>query len=126
MNIDLTKFKQKAEKIIAEERFERTQQKIVAFVLDSKGRVLSTGVNSYVKTHPEQAKAAEEIGQEYKVYLHAEVAALTRLHRKQLGQQNTIVVLRLNNQNEMSNAKPCRICNAVIKEKYGINNVIHT
>lgn len=126
MNIDISKFKQKAEKILEEESFEKSQQKIVAFILDAKGRILSTGVNSYIKTHPEQAKAAEKTGQDYKVYLHAEIAAATRLHRKQLGKQETIVVIRLNTQNELMTAKPCRICEAVIKLNYGIKNVIHT
>jgi deoxycytidylate deaminase len=125
MNVDISKFKKKAEEIIAEENFGKTQQKIVAFVLDEKGRIISTGVNSYIKTHPEQAKAAEKVGEHYKVYLHAEVAACTKIQYKKLGKQETIVIIRLNNQNEMIAAKPCKICSAIIK-KYGFKHIIHS
>lgn len=125
MNVDISKFKKKAEEIIAEENFSMTQQKIVAFVLDSRGRILTTGVNSYIKTHPKQARAAKEAGESYKVYLHAEIAALAKLSRKQKGKPHTIVVIRLNNDNEMLEAKPCPICKAVIEQE-NICNIIHS
>ena len=54
------------------------QQHISAFVYDKRGRLLSTGQNSYVKTHPLQAKAAREVGEPHRIFLHAEVAALLK------------------------------------------------
>jgi tRNA(Arg) A34 adenosine deaminase TadA len=51
---------------------------ITAFIYDKRGRVLSIGKNSYIKTHPYQAKCAEEVGEGYKVFLHAEIDAINK------------------------------------------------
>lgn len=126
MYVNIEKLKKKAIRILENDQsLDRTQQKIVAFVLDSKGKILSEGTNSYIKTHPEQAQSAKEEGEDYKIFLHAEVSALTRLKYHQLGKQETIVVLRLNNQLSLCYSKPCPICCRTIK-KYGISNIIHS
>ena len=39
-----------------------TKHKITAIIYDKKGRVLSIGQNSYIKTHPYQAKIAKQVG----------------------------------------------------------------
>lgn len=54
------------------------KQQITAIIYDRKGEVLSIGQNSYVKTHPLQAKHAEKVGLPYKQFLHAEIHAITR------------------------------------------------
>ena len=51
------------------------KHKVTATVYDKQGNVLSVGYNSYIKTHPLQAKLAYRCGQPEKVYLHAEIAA---------------------------------------------------
>lgn len=100
------------------------EQRVVAFVLDSKGRILTTGWNSYEKTHPVQKKAAFALSKTYKVFMHAEVHALTRLSYKQLGKQKMIVVIRLGSNNQLLPSCPCIICSDVIRE-YGVETIIH-
>jgi len=63
-------------------------QHISAFVYDKRGRLLSSGQNSYVKTHPLQARIAAEVGEPHKVFLHAGKPLL---------------------------AKPCKVCHQIIR-----------
>ena len=100
-----------------------TMQNITAFAYDRKGRILSIGRNSYVKTHPLQARAAKEVGEDYKIYLHAEVAALVKI--KNWHKIDKLVVTRYNKNGEPMLAKPCRVCQRVIKIA-GISTVEHT
>lgn len=100
-----------------------TMQNITAFAYDRKGRILSIGRNSYVKTHPLQARAAKEVGEDYKIYLHAEVAALVKIKNWQ--KIDKLVVTRYNKNGEPMLAKPCRVCQRVIKIA-GIGTVEHT
>lgn len=100
-----------------------TMQNITAFAYDRKGRLLSIGRNSYVKTHPLQARAAKEVGEDYKIYLHAEVAALVKIKNWQ--KIDKLVVTRYNKNGEPMLAKPCRVCQRVIKIA-GISTVEHT
>lgn len=100
-----------------------TMQNITAFAYDRKGRILSIGRNSYVKTHPLQARAAKEVGEDYKIYLHAEVAALVKIKNWQ--KIDKLVVTRYNKNGEPMLAKPCRVCQRVIKIA-GISTVEHT
>lgn len=98
-------------------------QNITAFAYDRNGRILSIGRNSYVKTHPLQARAAKEVGEDYKIYLHAEVAALVKIKNWQ--KIDKLVVTRYNKNGEPMLAKPCRVCQRVIKIA-GIGTVEHT
>ena len=100
-----------------------TMQNITAFAYDRKGRILSIGRNSYVKTHPLQARAAKEVGEDYKIYLHAEVAALVKIKNWQ--KIDKLVVTRYNKNGEPMLAKPCRVCQRVIKIA-GIGTGEHT
>lgn len=81
------------------------------------------GQNSYIKTHPYQAKLAEQAGEPYKQYLHAEVHAilkcadLTRAHR--------IFVSRWDHEGKPALAAPCGICRSAIQAA-GIKVVEHT
>lgn len=98
-------------------------QNITAFAYDRKGRLLSVGRNSYVKTHPLQAKAAKEVGEGYKIYLHAEVAALVKI--KNWHKVHKIVVTRYGKNGEPMLAKPCKVCQRVINMA-GVEKVEHT
>jgi deoxycytidylate deaminase len=89
------------------------RQKLIAICYDKRGRVLSVGENSYVKTHPLQARIAKEVGQEKKIYLHAEVAAIVKLPDGVIPYRMTVV--RVSNQGELLNAKPCDICEKLIR-----------
>lgn len=98
------------------------RQTVSAFVYDKRGRLLSTGQNSYVKTHPLQAEHARRVGLPEKVYLHAEIAALikcdwTKAHR--------ILVTRYGVDGKPLLAKPCAVCRSVINST-NIKIVEHT
>ena len=88
------------------------QQNITAIIYDRRGRVLSVGKNSYVKTHTLQAKHAKKVGMPYKQYLHAEIHAITKC--KDLEKAHRIVVTRFGNNGKTLLAKPCPICQSAI------------
>lgn len=90
-----------------------TKQNITAIIYDRKGRILSIGKNSYVKTHPLQAKYAKRVGEPHKVHLHAEIAAIVKC--KNLNKAYKISVFRFNKQGKPMMAKPCPICMSAIK-----------
>ena len=97
------------------------QYKMVAILTDRKGKILSIGTNSYSKTHTEQARYAKLAGQDARVYLHAEIDAITKCR----GKAHTIYVVRVNNAGQTRPAKPCPICAGAIKE-IGIKNILYT
>ena len=96
---------------------------ITATIFDKQGRVLSTARNNYFKSHPLQAKFALRVGQPDRIYLHAELACLTKLKRN--SQPYKIKVERYKKDGTQGNAKPCAICEAAIKS-FGIKLVEHT
>ena len=96
---------------------------IKATVYDKRGRVLTTGENSYDKTHPLQAKFAVQVGLDDKVFLHAEIAALSRL--KSFHKPYKIVVERYLSDGSTALAKPCPICEAAIRV-HGIQRIEFT
>lgn len=96
---------------------------LTAICLDKKGRVLSVARNSYIKTHPLQAKAAERVGEPERIYLHAEIAAIVKV--KDWDKIHTLVINRRNRAGKKLPSKPCKICLSVI-EDIGISNVVYT
>lgn len=90
---------------------------IVATVYDKRGRKLTEGTNSYTKSHPLQAKFAVQVGLDDKIYLHAEISALSKLKKGQ--KPHRIVVERYKENGEPGLAKPCKVCEAAI-ESHGI------
>lgn len=103
---------------MSKQRFDMT-----AMIYDKRGRVLSVGKNSYVKTHPYQAKCARNVGLPDKQFLHAEIHAIVRC--KQLHRAHRIVVMRFDSTGKPKNAKPCPVCESAI-EAAGIKIVEHT
>lgn len=87
---------------------------ITAMLLDKRGRVLSVGTNSYVKTHTLQAKHANKVGLPEKRFLHAEVSAIVKC--KDLTKAHKIVVMRYTKDGKPANAKPCAVCMSAIHE----------
>ena len=100
-----------------------TRQALTAIIYDKRGRVLSVGQNSYVKTHPIMAKYAERVGEPYKMYIHAEIAAILKC--RNLSKAHKIFVSRYGKNGSPVNAKPCPICMMAIKEA-GIEVIEHT
>ena len=99
------------------------RQAITAVLYDRKGNVLSVGQNSYVKTHPLQAKHAKRVGNPKAIYLHAEIHAITRC--KDLSKAYKIVVTRWGRNGKPMLAKPCPVCMSAIRAA-GIEKIEHT
>lgn len=99
------------------------RQNITALIYDRRGRLLTVGKNSYVKTHPLQAKFANEVGLEHKIFLHAEIDALVKL--KDWTRAHKMVITRLGKNGETMLAKPCPVCERAIKSA-GIVEIEHT
>jgi deoxycytidylate deaminase len=92
------------------------KQNITAIIYDKKGRVLSVGRNSYLKTHPTQAKLAKKAGLPEKIYLHAEVDAIIKC--KNLSKAHKIFVSRVDHKGKTRLAKPCPVCQSAIKQAH--------
>lgn len=98
----------------------RQKQSITALIFDKKGRVISMGQNSYVKTHPKQARFAKAVGLPDKQFLHAEIAAIIKC--RDLSRAHRILVTRIDRKGRTALAKPCLVCESAIKEA-GIKHV---
>ena len=98
-------------------------RKKVGALLLNKNKVITQAVNQDTKTHPLQARLAELVGLEEKIYLHAEIAALVRLR----SDADTIVVARVGGHegDELRNARPCPICTLALKQA-GIKHIYNT
>lgn len=96
---------------------------MTAIIYDKRGRALSIGKNSYVKTHPKMSITGKKVGRPEKSYIHAELAAILKCG--DLSKAHTIFVSRVNKSGEFLNAAPCPICAQLIKEA-GIKHVRHT
>ena len=92
----------------------KKQHAITAIIYDKRGRVLSVGQNSYVKSHTVMARHANKVGLPEKIYLHAEAHSIIKC--RNLKKAYKIAVFRYNNQGLPVNAKPCLICMQIIKE----------
>lgn len=99
------------------------QHNLTAIVKDKRGRILSVGKNSYVKTHPLMQKAAKATNSKERIYLHAEVAALLRL--KDWSKAHSIEVFRFTKDGKPAMAKPCQCCQYIINQT-AIKKVSHT
>lgn len=90
----------------------RQRQDLTALIYDKRGRVLSIGKNSYVKTNTHMAEHARLVGQPEKIYLHAEVAAILKC--KDLSRAWRIKVFRFFKDGTEANAAPCAVCRSAI------------
>lgn len=99
------------------------KQALTAIIYDKRGRVVSVGENSYVKTHPLQALHAQKTGQPEKQFLHAEIHAIARC--KDLTRAYKIFVSRWDKNGRSMLAKPCVVCMSAINAA-GIEIVEHT
>jgi tRNA(Arg) A34 adenosine deaminase TadA len=96
-------------------------KKKVGAILLNKNKVIVSATNLETKSHPLQAKFANRVGLDPKIYLHAEIAALVKCR----DECDTIVVARVNPQNKLRNSKPCPICSLALKES-GISKIYYT
>lgn len=97
-----------------------TKHSLKAIIYDKRGRVLSIGENSFIKSHRVQAEYAERVGTPYKIYLHAEIDSILKC--RNLSKAHKIFVSRYNKQGKPMLAKPCPICMLAIQEA-GIKHI---
>lgn len=94
---------------------------IRAYAYDRRGNLLAAGRNSYTKTHPVQALFAKLAGMPDRIYLHAEIDALTRAN----GFVHELVIERFNRDGEPMLAKPCPVCQLAIRH-WGVKKIRYT
>lgn len=85
---------------------------ITAYLYDKKGNLLSVGKNSYVKTHPLQARYAQLAGEPYKQYIHAEIDAINKC--LDINKAHKLVIFRYLEDGSPAIAKPCKTCQKAI------------
>jgi tRNA(Arg) A34 adenosine deaminase TadA len=90
------------------------QHSIKAILYDKKGNILSIGSNSYTKTHPLQAKYANQVGEPKKIFLHSEIDAIIKC--KDISKAYRIEVYRFYKDGKPANAKPCKICENALNQ----------
>ena len=96
---------------------------IKATVYDKRGKVLSIGYNSYVKTHPMMYEYGKKLKMPYKIFLHAEIAALIKIKDKTT--PHKIFIERYGKDGKPRLAAPCPICLEAIRQA-GIEKVEFT
>lgn len=89
------------------------KQDITAIIKDKRGRVLSIGKNSYTKSHTLMHTHANKVGLPHKIFLHAEADAVIKC--KDLSKAYKIEVYRFNNEGKPLLAKPCVVCESLLK-----------
>ena len=99
----------------------KTRYTIYAYCYDKHNKLISTGCNSYHKSHPLQAYFAKKVGRPEQIYLHAEIQAILNAKEKQI---YSICIARGWNHNT-KNARPCPICMEAIKA-FGIKKITYT
>lgn len=101
--------------------FDYGKYRLCAIAFDEKDNILSVGYNSYTKSHPLQASFAIKAGHHHKIYLHAEIAALVRAKQPVY----RLVVVRINNDGHLRQARPCPVCQLAI-EAAGVVKIEHS
>jgi tRNA(Arg) A34 adenosine deaminase TadA len=96
------------------------RQRIVSYITTKDGLLVAEGW-CQLKTHPLQ----KEFGGDKKIYLHAEIDAIAQARRFS-GEDDLsgyiMYVLRLKNNEEIGDAKPCQVCRGAII-RFGISQV---
>lgn len=101
-----------------------TKYLITAIIKDRHGHIISRGTNSYVKTHPLQARLADRVGRSKKVFLHAEVHAILKAG-EQIERAYSIEIFRFDKSGKPKLAKPCPICQELISTT-PIKKIVYT
>lgn len=84
------------------------RQVLTAIIYDRRGRVLSIGQNSYIKTHPLQAHHARKVGADHRIYLHAEIAAIIRCPN--ISRAWRMQIIRIGRNGQAAKSAPCAVC----------------
>jgi deoxycytidylate deaminase len=94
---------------------------ITALAYDKRGRLLAVGKNSYIRTHPLQAKYGAMVGKPKSIYIHAELDALIKARARVY----KLVVMRFDKNHKPQLAAPCESCQLAIRD-FKVKHVEHT
>lgn len=95
----------------------RTFYNITAIIKDKRGRILSIGKNSYLKTHPIMLELSKLVGyhKNEKINLHAEIDAILKCNN--LDKAHTMEIFNFSDRSDSYRAsKPCEICMSAINK----------
>jgi hypothetical protein len=95
---------------------------IVAHAYDKRGNLIARAANAYKKTHPLQARYAQQAGQPLREYLHAEIACLLRARDIPV---HKITIERYHADGTPALAKPCPVCSLAIAD-WGVKIIEYT
>lgn len=112
---------EKAIELANEIPYDPSQERLAAIITDKRGKILSTGKNSYSSSCKLQRFYAKCVGLEDKVFSHAEIDALRNLPEG--AKPYRIFIARTNRKGEPLLAKPCKICSYALQQ-FGVI-VIH-
>ena len=104
---------------MASEHVSGGRVRTVAMFADKRYNVLSVAGNTYVKTHPQQARWADRRGVPHKQCLHAEIRAAIMLAKS--GKAEKVKYLYIAAVSEAGNvlcAKPCGVCQMMLDESF--------
>lgn len=90
----------------------KKRYRIVAKCYDKRGRLISKGENSYVKSSPVQARWARLVGQPERVFLHAEIQAIILARGAPI---HKIKIERYDARGNEAASCPCPVCFAAIR-----------
>jgi len=93
----------------------KTQYIVTAYIRDKKGRILSIGKNSYIKTHPRMVKLGKQVGyhNHEKRFIHAEIDAINKCPNLDRAHSIEIFVYSERSK-EYRESSPCPICSLAI------------
>lgn len=98
-----------------------------AFLI-KQGKVIGIGINRYGKTNRISATYTPTKITNIKNFvpsIHAEVDLLGKIKRIKDYSKHNVVVIRIDNQDKLSNSKPCICCHSVL-EQYNIKNIYYS
>lgn len=95
--------------------------RIYSIVTDKHGKIISTGTNSFSKSHTRQAYYAEKVGQKNRIKLHSEIDAIIKAN----GEGYAIYTARVDKKGNPLPCAPCEICQCAIADSK-IEEIYHT
>lgn len=91
-----------------------TRVRHYAMILSKRGRILSSGRNSYKDSSSLQRYYAAITGNYESLYNHAEISAISRLKSPEKAYK--MIVVRVDSEGKQVLSKPCKICEKAIKD----------
>lgn len=109
-------------------RISSHREYLIGAVLVKNGNVLSSATNIH-KSHPVQRKYNAfrnmDGSDNHTHELHAEINCMLKVKNKQLLKNSSIYVSRIGKDDVIRIAKPCKACQAALKD-YGIKDLYYT